>query len=62
MEWQPIETYEPPHWVLVYYAGGEMIDTVSIAYHCGDGSWIDWDGDMYGAPSHWMKLPAAPIK
>ncbi len=26
-----------------------------------DTFWIDWDGDVYGPPTHWMPLPSPPV-
>lgn len=57
MNWKPIETAPLNEWVLVYYIGA--MEGVSIALL--DGVWVDWDGDVYGKPTHWMPMPAAPL-
>ena len=60
MKWQPIETAPKDEWVLVYYGEGSMVDTVSIACCRSSYDWADWDGDLYGTPTHWMPLPPPP--
>ncbi len=58
MEWQPIETAQVDgNWVLVWYPDGM---DCSIAYINDEGTWQDWDGDLYGPPTHWMPLPNPP--
>ena len=53
--WQPIETAPKDQWVLVAYPDREVSKAIFNV-----GVWMDWDGDLYGTPTHWQPLLEAP--
>ena len=59
-EWRLADTAPQETWVLVVYKSGEMGGDVSIAMLYKNGTWTDWDGDLYGEITHWMPLPNPP--
>ncbi len=56
--WVSVEDRLPlkDDWVLVNY----VLDGVGMASFNGEDLWLDWDGDLYGTPTHWQPLPAPP--
>ena len=58
MEWQTIDTAPKDEWIIVYY---DNMSGVGMAMHTVlNDFWLDWDGDVYGTPTHWMPLPDLP--
>lgn len=59
LEWFGIESApKDGTWVLVWYG---LPHEHGIAFWNEDtGAWHDWDGDLYGPPTHWMPLPEGP--
>lgn len=53
--WQPIETAPKDQWVFVVYPDREVSKAIFNV-----GVWMDWDGDLYGTPTHWQPLLEAP--
>jgi hypothetical protein len=58
MKWQPIDTAPSGEWVIVYYDDPMGVSIAEYAKNLE--VWQDWDGDLYGTPTHWMPLPEAP--
>lgn len=60
MDWQPIETAPKHRRVLI--AWDYLDEDPEIAFQNGQGVWCDDHGDEFTLPTHWMPLPAPPLK
>ena len=69
MEWQPIETAQPPKYakVITYWPGNEKRNPVVIINEYNPmprqlGSCDWWNSRPDQKPTHWMPLPLPPTK